>query len=57
MRSNEAIKANVRMGRKINKDLKLGAGLLVGNFDLTDLDCAVGQEFCEIGVLVANAAD
>lgn len=55
MRSNETIKANVGMGEKIDKELMLGTGFLIGNFDLADLDCAVRQELCEICVFVASA--
>ena len=55
--SNEEIKVNLDVGRQIDENLELCTGFLVGDFDLADLDCAVGQEFSEVGVLVAYAAD
>ena len=57
MCGNEKIKVNFDLGREIDENLELGTGFLVGDFDLADLDCAVGQEFGEVGVLVAYAAD
>ena len=57
MCGNEKIKVNFDLGREIDENLELGTGFLVGDFDLADLDCAVGQEFSEVGVLVAYAAD